>query len=97
MKGTTAGPQDRQRMLQVLQRMQESGSESSSDSEDAADAARAREAELLLQSLELQVSVMLEPVSGSPEEKAAERCSFQRSTDGLHAAFVCTCSLTAPT
>ena len=57
MKGTTATPEDRQRMLQVLQRMQDSGSQSSSDSEDSSETGLAQDAEHLLRSLELQVSL----------------------------------------
>ena len=57
MKGTTATPEDRQRMLQVLQRMQDSVSQSSSDSEDSSETGLAQDAEQLLRSLELQVSL----------------------------------------
>ena len=57
LKGTTATPEDRQRMLQVLQRMQDLGSPSSSDSDDSSETGLAEDAEQLLRSLEVQVSL----------------------------------------
>lgn len=55
LKGTTATPEDRQRMLQVLQRMQDSGNESQSASSSDSDDGDIHDAEQLLRGLELQV------------------------------------------